>query len=344
MRIKVRWTEARFDSGRSAERGLGVEQQEGTHRIVTVDSFVRAETDMTMARYVSQGAFGGFIHIRRPVPLDKQDVIRMNRDTLYSIGVFDLSSPVTITKPDPSGRYQSMMLVSEDHSILPAIYDAGEFQVTEEMIGTRYAFVAFRTFADPEDPSDIAAANSLQDGIRWTQADPGVFEIPDWDEESLKTVRHAVNVLAATKTDTSGFFGEKSKLDPIEHLMGTAYGWGGLPKREAVYVNRVPELNDGATPHVLTVKDAPVDGFWSVTVYNADGFMEPTDTGAVSYNGLTAAKNDDGSVTIHFGGDPGAVNFMPLREGWNYVARLYKPRQEVLDGEWIFPEEVPVTH
>jgi hypothetical protein len=42
-----------------------------------------------------------------------------------------------------------------------------------------------------------------------------------------------------------------------------------------VYQNGVPALNDGKTPHVLTVRDVPVDGFWSITVYNAKGFMEP---------------------------------------------------------------------
>jgi hypothetical protein len=38
---------------------------------VTVDSFVRAETDMTFARYAKQGAFGKFLHIRRPTPILK---------------------------------------------------------------------------------------------------------------------------------------------------------------------------------------------------------------------------------------------------------------------------------
>src|SRR5512135_3460211 len=87
--------------------------------MVTVDNFARAETDMTLARYVKQGAFGKFLHIRQPTPIDKQDVIRMNRDTLYSVGVFDLTEPVTIIKPDSKGRFQSMMVINEDHSMLP---------------------------------------------------------------------------------------------------------------------------------------------------------------------------------------------------------------------------------
>ena len=59
---------------------------------VTIDNFVRAETDMTFKRYEKAGGFGKFFHIRQPTPLDKQDVIRMNRDTLYSIGIFDTFS------------------------------------------------------------------------------------------------------------------------------------------------------------------------------------------------------------------------------------------------------------
>jgi len=38
---------------------------------VTVDNFVRAETDMTLKRYVAQGGFGKIVHIRQPVPIEK---------------------------------------------------------------------------------------------------------------------------------------------------------------------------------------------------------------------------------------------------------------------------------
>ncbi len=60
---------------------------------VSVLEFVRAETDMTLKRYVDQGAFGKLRQLRKPTPIDKQDIIRMNRDTLYSMGVFDLTEP-----------------------------------------------------------------------------------------------------------------------------------------------------------------------------------------------------------------------------------------------------------
>ncbi len=70
---------------------------------VTVDNFVRAETDMTFKRYVGQGAFGKMFHIRQPTPIDRQGIIRMNRDTLCSAAVIDLTTAVTIAKPETDG-------------------------------------------------------------------------------------------------------------------------------------------------------------------------------------------------------------------------------------------------
>ena len=144
---------------------------------VTVFNFVRAETDMTADRYVKQGAFGKFLHIRQPVPIDRQDVIRMNRDTLYSAAIFDLTEPVTITKPDSGDRFQSMLIINQDHSIFPAEHGSGEFTYTKVGIGTRYMIIAIRTFVNPNDPKDIEAAHALQNQLSFEQADAGVFEI-----------------------------------------------------------------------------------------------------------------------------------------------------------------------
>ncbi|WIY23374.1 DUF1254 domain-containing protein [Parasedimentitalea psychrophila] len=309
---------------------------------VTVDSFVRAETDMTMKRYTDIGGFGKFAHIRQPTPLDEQNVIRMNHDTLYSFGIFDLTTPVTITKPE-SDRWQSMMFVTQDHSIPPAIYEAGSYTLTQEEIGTRYVTVAFRTLVNANEPADIKQANALQDQITVTQADIGTLDIPDWDEVSLTKVREAVNVLAATLTDTSRMLGDKDELDPIQHLLGTAMGWGGNPKKDAMYFSIVPENNDGKQNYELIVKDIPVDGFASVTVYNSKGFMEINDLGVNAINNLTAKPSADGGAVIHFGGcEDGRENCIPTTPGWNYLVRLYQPQEVVLDKSWTFPDATPI--
>jgi hypothetical protein len=310
---------------------------------VTVDNFIRAESDMTLSRYVKQGAFGKILNMREPTPIDRQDVIRMNRDTIYSMGVFDLSKPVTIVKPDTGGRFQSMQVISQDQYTLAVEYEPGEYTFTRDKVGTRYVIFIFRTFIDAGDPADVKAANALQDKIEERQKSPGNFTIPDWDEAALKKLRDAINVLAATKTSTKGMFGDKSQVDPIDHLLGTAYGWGGNPESAAVYDNVVPEKNDGQTPYTLTVpKEVPVDGFWSITIYNAKGFMQKNDLNAYAVNNVTAKKNPDETVTIHFGGDPSKSNYLPITPGWNYIVRMYRPKQVVIDGTWTFPKPKPV--
>ena len=84
--------------------------------------------------------------------------------------------------------------------------------------------------------------------------------------------------------------------------------------------------------------DVPVDGFWSVSVYNAEGYFEPNPRGVYSINSITGVRDADGSITVRFGdhGDD-APNCIPITEGWNYLVRLYRPRPEVLDGTWTFP-------
>ena len=51
--------------------------------------------------------------------------------------------------------------------------------------------------------------------------------------------------------------------------------------------------------------------------------------------------NKDGTVTVRFGGDPKAPNYLRIMPGWNYIVRLYKPGEPILDGSFSFPKAVP---
>jgi len=189
----------------------------------------------------------------------------------------------------------------------------------------------------------VKAAHALQDAIIVKQADKGKFEYAGWDKEEVEAMREKINVVAAALPPTGTCFGRKEELDPIYWLLCAAYGWGGLPPQDSTYTGGVPEQNDGKTPYILTVRDVPVDGFWSVTVYDDKGMFIVNEQDAYSYNSVTAKQNEDGSATIHFGGDPGQDNFLPIAPGWNYIVRMYRPRKEILDGTWKFPVPVPVT-
>lgn len=309
---------------------------------VTASNYVRAESDFQMKGYIkSFNCFGKFHHSRKPYDVDKQVTVRGNRDTLYSFGVFDLASPLTITLPDTKGRYQSLMVVNQDHSIAAA-YGPKTVTLTQDKVGTRYVILTVRTFADPNDERDMKKAFQLQDAVGVKQADIGKFDVPNWKKEEVEQMRDTINVVSSVVTDSSKIFGKKEELDPVYWMLGAALGWGGLPAEAATYVNVFPEKNDGKTPYTLTVKDVPVDAFWSVTLYDDKGWMPVNKYKAYSFNNVTAKKEKDGSITIHFGGDPKADNFLPIVPGWNYIVRMYKPGAEILNGSWKFPAAKPV--
>ncbi|BBX82456.1 DUF1214 domain-containing protein [Mycolicibacterium aubagnense] len=312
-------------------------------QLVSPDNFARAESDLYFSGIArDSGGAGSFLHHRELSPIDHQVVIRQNRDTLYSAAVFDLDAgPVTVTLPNSGDRFMSLQIISEDHYTTQVAYAPAAVTLTRDEVGTRYVAAAIRTLVDPNDAADLVSVHALQDAVTVAQDAPGSFVAPDWDPVSQKTVRDALVTLATTLPDTKGMFGTAADTDPVRHLIGSANAWGGNPARDAFYLTAVPTANDGTTVHRLTVKDVPVDGFWSVTVYNKDGYFTANDQNAYSVNNITATRDADGSTTIQFGGTDGP-NLLPITPGWNYTVRLYRPRPEILDGGWVFPVAEPV--
>jgi len=307
---------------------------------VTWKNFVRAETDKMFKSYVDMGGFGKFYNVTEPTPIDQQKVVRMNRDTIYSFAIFDLATPVTITKPDTGKRFQSMQVINEDQYTQMVVYKPGDYTLTQDKIGTRYVFVVVRTLVDSEDPADVKKVNAIQQQTKVQQKSVGTFEIPNWNAASQDKIRAALKVLSATMVDYNDAFGSKDEVNPVKFLFASATGWGGNP--HAMYAGVTPEMNDGKTPYTLDVKDVPVDGFWSISLYNKEGYFQKNQYNAYSVNNITGAKNKDGSMTIHFGGDPKQPNFLPIMDGWNYLIRLYQPRKEIQNGSWNFPKPQPV--
>jgi hypothetical protein len=258
---------------------------------VTPDNFIRAESDRYFGKMVKDGSFGKFTHNRELTAIDKQLVVRSNRDTLNSTAVFDLDAgPVTITLPNAGKDFMSMQVIDEDMYTPQVIYNAGSYTFTRDQVGTRYVLLGVRILVDPTNPDDVKRVHKLQDAIEVNQQSPGGFEVANWDPASQNKVRDALLVL-------------------------------------------------GTTVYRLNVKNVPVDGFWSISVYNAEGYYQPNELNAYSINNITAKKSEDGSITIQFGGCDGTIpNCLPIMKGWNYTVRLYRPRAEILNGTWTFPE------
>ena len=107
---------------------------------VNVENFVRAETDRMFGALQAQASgINCWRHSRAPASLDQQTVIRMNRDTLYSFAIVDISSGATLTIPDSGGRYMSVMTVNQDHYINRVFHEAGEHELTTAEFDTPYS-------------------------------------------------------------------------------------------------------------------------------------------------------------------------------------------------------------
>jgi hypothetical protein len=286
------------------------------------------------------GGVNTFRHNREPAPIDNQTVIRLNRDTLYSFAVVDLSEGATLVVPDAGDRYLSVMIVDRDHFVRGVLHGAGTYDLAEHAPGADYVLVAVRTLVDPDDPEDLARVAAVQDAISLEAGSDIPFEGDDYDRASLDATRTALLSLAAGLRSFERTFGTREEVDPVRHLIGTAAGWGGLPMSEASYIGVDPQLPVGF--YDLTMQDVPVDAFWSVSVYNAEGYFEPNAERRYTINSVTGVRDEDGAITVRFT-PPGAAtepNSIPLPEGWNYLIRLYRPREEFTRGEWQAPDLV----
>jgi len=304
---------------------------------VNVDNFVRAETDRMFSDIQRDaGGVNRFRHNRAPASIDEQTVIRLNRDTLYSFAIVDLDGGATLTLPETGDRYLSAMIVNNDHLVTAIFHDAGDYRLDRDTTGSRHALVAVRILVDPSDPDDVDQVAALQDQLVIT-ADAGeAFASPAYDPASLDATRSALLSLAAGLRGFDHMFGTRDQVELVRHLIGTAAGWGGLPTTEAVYMGGA---HPGEGDYQLVMADVPVDAFWSISVYNAQGYFEKNPYDLYTVNSVTATPDADGSVTVRFvTGEPTMPNAIPVPPGWNYLVRLYRPQAAILDGSWRTPE------
>ena len=367
-------------SGAASRPWTGVPQEK-----VVVESFVRAESDVALAKVLQRTdpplAWNTFVHYRAPTPIDAQNIVRMNRDTLYSMTVIDLSPDgctpegVTLSFGNASksnDRYVSAMLVSQDHDIVWTEYanENDEIDIGPSDLPTAKGLLLIRTFTDGTD-DDIKDVNTLQDSYSVTpkgdqdlsncaaSAEKYVtYEAGGWDAESLGEVRDLLKKLQALSNATSQvmFAEDHTDLNPLYWMFGAASGWGGLTEEAAVYVFGPPIGFDTSAEaaYTLTIpKDIPLErdgdnfvGFWSVSMYDAPGFFVENDLDAYSYNSATATPEENGDWVITMAPEAmceGVINCLPTPgAGWNYVVRLYVPEDEIIDGEYKLPDPVPL--
>ncbi len=293
-----------------------------TPPIVTQDNFPRAFTNMRLAAIV-QKAGGVNTFFKMPVPSsipEEQFVVRMNRDTPYSVSVIDMSSEnVHITVPE-TAKYATIQIVDENHETQPMIYGPGRHKISAK---TDHAFVVFRTLE-----------GDIRDNLVIEAGSAKPFVAKEWDMESFKAIDKAGNIDFSDGYDQSkAYSNSESGQTPYMNYVGAAGGWGGAMVQDNIYQTSPYFANDGC--YEMTFADPGAKYFWSATVYNGDGRMF-NDIANISSE-LNPTQNADGTITLRFGCD-GQANNIPTVEGnktgkFNVLIRHYGPSKEVSSGE-----------
>ena len=192
--------------------------------------------------------------------------------------------------------------------------------------GKRFSFAAL----DPEIKEALSSA-------------PGeAMAMMNWKLATLARVTNNWSM----NTDTMGVYGNYY----LKRAVVAQVGLGANVPEDAIYpLNLADESGkplDGASKYTMHFDKAelpPVSAFWSITMYDSEGFhvANTLDRFAVS-SWMPFTYNADGSLDLYFQhAHPGAeleANWLPAPEGaFNLTMRLYAPKMEALNGKWNPP-------
>ena len=316
-------------TGCSTEKGESIAVATNTIP-VTLENYKRAESDLTFGNTIKLGGANKFAHLPvKPFDLTNQTVVRMNQDTIYSGAIVDVSKGATITLPEADGRYQTVMIVQNDHYVNDVFIGAGTYEIKSDM-DSDFVAVTIRTEIDLTDPADAEKVVALQHAVTLDVKGDQIFEMPNYDMDQLVELRVKLANEALAMGSQNNMQGARGTVDEHLHLLGTAVGWGLLPDVNARYIGYAQE--DGTGCYQAHYEQPPFNapGFFSITMYDADGWMF-NEKAILNKNNITF--NEDGSFDANFGEcGADAKNNLPITEGWNFVMRIYEPKLDLLES------------
>lgn len=312
---------------------------------VTTDNYVEAEVDLTFTQIVKEVGPNAFRHDRTLIPLDKQPAVTMNRDTIYSFGIFHTPKGTTVTLPETKdNRYQSAMLLQTDHYIDQVFYGPGTFEIASQ---TEFTGIAVRTQVDASNPDDVKYVNQLQDKVlvKWPDGvKPKEYQPRTWDIESLEALRAEYQKKAGALPNLNATSGAHGTLDPELQKMGVSVALGLLPPEHAMYIYRDYGLKgDRCYSATYTRPKIREKGFFSFTMYGSDKYIHDERS---TLNDRVLKDNPDGTFTIHYGpkelcGD--ALNWLSTPgDNWYLGMRIYRADEAILKHGYDLPAPVEV--
>ncbi|HTR73892.1 MAG TPA: DUF1254 domain-containing protein [Solirubrobacterales bacterium] len=229
------------------------------------------------------------------------------------------------------------------------------------MSGVEYFTFAAPPFAaNPPHATDfsVLARISKLGVVPGEEFDPGRFDegeiaaIEAGVADAKKALPAALPSLGAhangwlVTTDTIGVYGNHY----LKRSVVAQIGLGANPPEDAIYPVLLADADgkptDGDSDYVIHFEaDAlpPVAAFWSITMYDAEGFQVANELDRFAIGDRDALTfNDDGSLDIYVQKEnPGPEresNWLPSASGPSGITmRLYAPAESVLNGSWSPP-------
>lgn len=294
--------------------------------IITKENYVVAETDWNFTKQQKQQTVNTFTH-NPPVSIENQDIIRSNRDVMYSLAVVDVSEGATLSVPERDA-FQIIHVMDENH-LSHFVIRAGESRTitTDDISGGNHVYLLARTKITEDMQESLSAQRAMI--IEANSSKP--YSSKGFNEEELIKFRNSltaefiagnVNII-----EHKSFCETMDDVDPTSYLYAAAVGWGGLPSHTAQYL---PTVNgQGETmPQKYVIPKPDLDwgngGFFSLTTYDSDGWIVE-DNFYIDHNQM----EDNGENFIIYLNDPQKENSITVQEGWTGVFRFYLPKNEL---------------
>ncbi|WP_095143186.1 DUF1254 domain-containing protein [Pseudomonas sp. Irchel s3b6] len=163
-----------------------------------------------------------------------------------------------------------------------------------------------------------------------------------WKVDTLARVDNGWSM----NTDTMGVYGNYY----LKRAIVSQVGLGANLPEDAIYPLNLGDDKgqplDGANHYVLHFdkgSEPPVNAFWSITLYDPEGFQVGNELNRFAVSSwMPFKKNADGSLDLYFQhknpGKDGEANWLPAPKGaFNLTMRLYGPKPEALNGKWNPP-------
>ncbi|QUM85417.1 DUF1214 domain-containing protein [Moritella sp. 28] len=304
--------------------------------IVTKEYYPVAESARQMLETQKKaGGVNRFEHLSQLTRTSMQPVVRMNRDAYYSKAVIDVSAGASITLPEvPKGRYFSMQPVTLDHRPQAMSYGAGTYELATHRGEHMIVIIRLDSNFSPKEVKRlqqkiIINANSNKKFSSSAVQKESFYQVENQLKANiLKLMKQEGPVQLSTTLFSSPTDETRSYYQPDKNQTAAAIGWGGALAKDNIYETSPNYPANGC--YQMTFEDPKNRDFWSITVYNKQGFMFDDKASTNSYK---AKPNTNGTYTISLGCSKDSPNRIPIvnESGiFSITVRHYGPSERVI--------------